>query len=153
MKYTSRGCALRYYELVCKWDGEPALRSVREDVKRHRQAPRRLEKQMSGTAPRAELLRRRCRRWVSRLSVIKPGLESRRGACVNGSQAVMLWMMDEVLGLHLSAEGRTPYDRCKCTEGEARDRRVWREGAPPPSLAPLRAPTNTCLLHRCWVFR
>ena len=100
---------LGYKELILKCDGEPAMKSVQEEVKRRRMDPTILENSVPG-ASRSKALREHVR-------VLRAGLQERFGLVIRSSHPVMTLLVqhaaDCISKYQVSEDGKSAHERLK----------------------------------------
>ena len=108
---------LGYSEVILKCDGEPALKSVQEEVKRRREDPTILENSPVGDSRSNGVAERAVQALGEQVRVLRRGLEQRLGVKLSGKHPVTAWLVEhsaELLSRYLVGEdGRTGYERLK----------------------------------------
>ena len=108
---------LGYHELILKCDGEPALRSVQEEVKRRRESPTILENSPVGDSRANGAAERAVQAVQEQVRVIRHGLEQRLGQKIRSSHPIMTWIVEHAAALlsryQVGDDGKTPYERLK----------------------------------------
>jgi hypothetical protein len=126
---------LGHKEVLLKCDGEPALRSVQEDVKRKREEKTLIENspvedsKANGSAERA------VQTVTEQVRVMRHALEQRLNMKISGKHPVMTWLVEhsaDMISKYLVGhDGRTAYERWRGEAVQRRRRGVWREGSLP----------------------
>ena len=108
---------LGYHEIILKCDGEPALRSVQEEVKHRREAPTILENSPVGDSRANGAAERAIQAVEEQVRVIKNGLETRIGMKISGKHPVTFWLIEHAADLltkyAVGEDGKTAYERMK----------------------------------------
>ena len=123
---------LGYSEVILKCDGEPALKSVQEEVKRKRPEPTILENSPVGDSRSNGAAERAVQAIGEQVRVLRRGLEQRLGLKLSGKHPVTSWLVEHAADLlsryQVGDDGRTGYERLKGEEVQAGDGGVRREG-------------------------
>lgn len=108
---------LGYAEVILKCDGEPALKSVQEEVKRRRPEPTILENSPVGDSRANGAAERAVQAIGEQVRVLRRGLEQRLGLKLSGKHPVMSWLVEHAADLlsryQVGDDGRTGYERLK----------------------------------------
>ena len=108
---------LGYSEVVLKCDGEPALKSVQEEVKRRRPEPTILENSPVGDSRSNGAAEQAVQAVGEQVRVLRRGLEQRLGVKLSGKHPVMSWLVEHAADLlsryQVGDDGRTGYERLK----------------------------------------
>ena len=108
---------LGYHEVILKCDGEPALRSVQEEVKLRREQPTILENSPVADSRSNGAAERAVQAVQEHVRVLKHGLEQRLGIKIKASHPVLSWIVEHAADLlskyQAGDDGRTPYERLK----------------------------------------
>ena len=108
---------LWYSEIILKCDGEPALKSVQEEVKRRRPEPTILENSPVGDSRSNGAAERAVQAVGEQVRVLRRGLEQRLGVKLSGKHPVMAWLVEHAADLisrfQVGDDGRTAYEMMK----------------------------------------
>ena len=108
---------LGYSEMILKCDGEPALKSVQEEVKRRRSEQTILENSPVGDSRSNGVAERAVQAIGEHVRVLRRGLEQRLGVKLSSKHPVTAWLVEHAADLlsrfHIGDDGRTGYERLK----------------------------------------
>jgi hypothetical protein len=108
---------LGYQEVILKCDGEPALKSVQNEVKRIRADTTIVENSPVGDSRANGAAERAVQAIGEQVRVLRCGLEQRLGVKLSGKHPVMAWLVEhgaDLLSRYVVGEdGRTGYERLK----------------------------------------
>ena len=108
---------LGYKEIILKSDGEPALKSVQEEVKRRRNDPTILENSAPGDSRANGAAERAVQALGEHVRVLRAGLQGRLDMVIRGSHPVMTWLVqhaaDCISKYQVGEDGKTGYERLK----------------------------------------
>ena len=108
---------LGHGKLILKCDGEPALRSVQEEVKSRREQATILENSPVGDSRANGAAERAVQAVQEQVRVLRHALEARIGAKIKGSHPIIAWLIEHAADVlnryHVGEDGRTPYERLK----------------------------------------
>ena len=110
---------LGYKEIILKSDGEPAIKSVQEEVKRRRKDNTILENSAPGDSRSNGAAERAVKAVSEQVRVLRDGLQARLGAVLKGSHPVTTWLVqhaaDCLSKYQVGEDGKTAYERLKGT--------------------------------------
>ena len=108
---------LGYQEVCLKFDGEPALKAVQEDVQKRREKPTLVENSPVGDSQANGVAERAVQAVAQQLRVLRAGLEQRIEAKVPGSHPIVTWIVEHAADLlnryQIGEDGKTPYQRLR----------------------------------------
>ena len=108
---------LGHSEIILKCDGEPALKSVQEEVKRRRPEQTILENSPVGDSRANGAAERAVQAVAEHVRVIRRGLEQRLGLKLSGKHPLTSWLVEHAADLlsrfQVGDDGRTGYERPK----------------------------------------
>ena len=108
---------LGYKEVILKCDGEPAMKSVQEEVKRRRSDTTILENSVPGDSKSNGAAERAVKALGEQVRVLRGGLQSRLDLVIRSSHPVMTWLVqhaaDCISKYQVSDDGKTAYERMK----------------------------------------
>ena len=108
---------LGYKEVILKCDGEPAMQSVQEEVKRRRVDPTILENSIPGDSRSNGAAERAVKALGEHVRVLRAGLQGRLGLVMKSSHPVMTWLVqhaaDCISKYQVNEDGKTAYERLK----------------------------------------
>lgn len=100
-----------------KSGGEPALKSIQEEVKRRREDPAIIEDSLVGDSQSTGVAERAVRAVAEQVRVLRHALESRLGLKLNSMHPVLCWLVEHAADLltkyQVSSDGKTGYERWK----------------------------------------
>ena len=104
-------------EIILKSDGEPALKSVQEEVKRRRNDPTILENSAPGDSRANGAAERAVQALGEHVRVLRAGLQRRLDMVIRGSHPVMTWLVQHAADCsskyQVREDGKTGYERLK----------------------------------------
>ena len=108
---------LGYKDIILKSDGEPALKSVQEEVERRRNDPTILENSAPGDSGAIGAAERAVQVLGGYVRVLRAGPQGRLGMVIRGSHLVMTWLVqhaaDCILKYQVGEDGKTDHERLK----------------------------------------
>ena len=108
---------LGYKDIILKCDGEPAMKSVQEEVKRRRADNTILENSIPGDSQSNGAAERAVKAVGEQVRVLRAGLQARLGLVVRANHPVMTWLIqhsaDCISKYHMGEDGKTAYERLK----------------------------------------
>ena len=108
---------LGYHEVILKCDGEPALKSVQEEVKKQRAEKTILENSPVGDSRTNGAAERAAQAIAEQVRVLRRGLEQRLGLRLSGKHPVTAWLVEHAADLlskyQVGDDGKTGYERWK----------------------------------------
>ena len=108
---------LGYKEVILKCDGEPAMKSVQEEVKKRRIDATILENSVPGDSRSNGAAERAVKALGEQVRVLRAGLQGRLGLVMKSSHPVMTWLVqhaaDCISKYQVSEDGKTAYERLK----------------------------------------
>ena len=84
---------LGYKEVILECDGEPAMKSVQEEVKRRRMDPTILENSVPGDSRSNGATERAVKALGEHVRVLRAGVQERLGLVIRSSHPVMTWLV------------------------------------------------------------
>ena len=104
---------LGYKELILKCDGEPAMKSVQEEVKRRRADPTILENSVPGDSRSNGAAERAVKALGEHVRVLRAGLQGRLELIIRTSHPLMTWLVqhaaDCLSKYQVGEDGKTAY--------------------------------------------
>merc|ERR1712240_2189 len=108
---------LGYKEIILKSDGEPAIRSVQEEVKRRRKDNTILDNSVPGDSKSNGAAERAVKAVSEQVRVLRDGLQARLGAVIKGNHPVTTWLVqhaaDCLSEYQVGEDGKTAHERLK----------------------------------------
>ena len=108
---------LGYKEVVLKCDGEAALKSIQDEVRRQRAEPTILENSPVGDSRANGAAERAVQALGEQVRVLRRGLEQRLGLRLSGKHPVTAWLVEHAADLlskyQVGNDGKTGYERWK----------------------------------------
>ena len=103
-------------EVILKCDGEPAMKSVQDKVKRRRMDPTIVENSVPGDSRSNGSAKRAVKALGEHVRVLRAGLQERLGLVIRTSHPVMTWLehaADCISKYQLSEDGKSAHERLK----------------------------------------
>ena len=108
---------LGYSEVILKCDGEAALKSIQDEVRKQRAEPTILENSPVGDSRANGAAERAVQALGEQVRVLRRGLEQRLGLKLSGKHPITAWLVEHAADLlskyQVGDDGRTGYERWK----------------------------------------
>ena len=108
---------LGYNEIILKCDGEPAMKTIQEEVRKQRSEKTILENSLVGDSRANGAAERAVQAIAEQVRVLRRGLEQRLGLRLSGKHPVTAWLVERAADLlskyQVGDDGKTGYERWK----------------------------------------
>ena len=108
---------LGYIEIILKCDGEPAMKTIQEEVRKQRSEKTILENSPVGDSRANGAAERAVQAIAEQVRVLRRGLEQRLGLRLSGKHPVTAWLVERAADLlskyQVGDDGKTGYERWK----------------------------------------